>query len=402
MVLRSKSAVQKAKDKLGRGLDRLIALRPEWPLALALVLSGALNIESGLRYNLVPFTQIGPLSSVAQSLAVLGSSTQVFLGVSLVLVGLGLLKRLAAAWAFAVLLLAVTLGVNLAQGNRGVSLILSGLILLALLAFKRHFTLRTPTAHYVFSFMGILAILMYGTFGTYMLGEGFHPKIHDLISSFYFTIITLATVGYGDIVPITQETRLFVVSLLIVGLSVFATAIASILGPALSEEINRFFNPREKKMKPTNHVILAGEGALAANTSRELQARGIPFVQIIATGSTPPHLPEDLVVRGNPGDDQVLKEAGIESAVLVIAARDDDGENAFISLVAKDLNPNVRVLAVASSAGSIRRLRLARAEIVFAPSVVGGRMLANIVEGKEIPPEFKDLLEGKRKKSEAK
>jgi voltage-gated potassium channel len=402
MVLRSKSAVQKAKDKLSHGLDRVLALRPEWPLALALVLSGALNIESGLRYNLVPFTQIGPLSSVAQSLSVLGSSTQVFLGASLVLVGLGLLKRLASAWAFAVLLLAVTLGVNLAQGNRGVSLILSGLILLALLVFKRHFTLRTPTAHYVFSFMGILAILVYGTFGAYMLGEGFRPKIHDLISSFYFTIITLATVGYGDIVPITQETRLFVVSLLIVGLSVFATSIASILGPALSEEINRFFNPREKKMKPTNHVILAGEGALAANTSRELQARGIPFVQIIATGSNPPHLPEDLMVRGNPGDDQVLREAGIDSATLVIAARDDDGENAFISLVAKDLNPNVKVLAVASSAGSIRRLRLARAEIVFAPSVVGGRMLANIVEGKEIPQEFKDLLEGKRKKPETK
>ena len=104
-------------------------------------------------------------------------------------------------------------------------------------------------------------------------------------------------------------------------------------------------------------------------------------------------------VRGNPGDDQVLKDAGIDSATLVIAAREDDGENAFISLVAKDLNPNVRVLAVASARGSIRRLKLAGAEIVFAPSVVGGRMLANIVEGKEIPQEFKDLLEGKQKKT---
>ena len=272
-------------------------------------------------------------------------------------------------------------------------------MLLALLILRRYFTRRTTTANYIFSFMGILAILAYGTFGTYMLGDGFHPKIHELASAFYFTIITLATVGYGDIVPVTYETRLFVVSMVIVGLSVFVTAFASVLGPALSAEINRFFNPKEEKMKPTNHVILAGEGALAANTSRELQARGIPFVQIIATGSTPPHLPEDLVVRGNPGDDQVLKEAGIESATLVIAAREDDGENAFISLVAKDLNPNVRVLAVASARGSIRRLKLARAEIVFAPSVVGGRMLANIVEGKEIPQEFKDLLEGKHKKT---
>jgi voltage-gated potassium channel len=388
-----------SKSILRRGLDWVLALRPEWPLALALVLSGALNIEAGLRYHLVPFSKIEALKGVAQSLSVLGSSTQIFLGVLLVLVGIGVLRRLATAWAFAVLLLAVTVGVNLAKGNRGPSLIISGAMLLALVVLRRYFTRRTALGNYVFSLMGILAILSYGTFGTYMLGNGFRPPIHDLTSSFYFTVVTLATVGYGDIVPVTHETRLFVVSLLVVGLSIFATVIVSVLGPTFSEEINRFFNPREETMKPRDHVILAGEGALAANTSRELQARSIPFVHIIAAGATPPHLPEHLVVRGNPWDDQVLKEAGIDMATLVIAARDDDGENAFISLVAKDLNPKVRVMAIASSAGSIRRLRLARADLVFAPSVVGSRLMINLVEGQEIPQEFKDLLEGRRPKA---
>jgi voltage-gated potassium channel len=394
-----KLLTRKSQKGWRRALNWLLALRPEWPLALALMIGGALNIETGLRYNLVAFSQIGPLSSLGRSLSVLGSSSQVFLGACLLLVGIGLMRRLAIAWAFAVLLLAVVVGVNLAQSYRGASLILSSLVLLALVILRRYFTRRTNTANYLFSVMGILITLAYGSFGSYMLGAGFHPKIPDLTSAFYFTIITLSTVGYGDIVPITYETRLFVVSLVIVGLSVFITAIASILGPALSGEIYRFFNPREKTMKPKNHVILAGEGSLATNTARELQARGIPFVQIVSLASTPPNLPEELIVRGNAGDDQVLKEAGIGDAVLVIAARDDDGENAFISLVAKDLNPSVKVLAVASTRGSIRRLRLARAEVVFAPSVVGGRLLANIVEGKEIPTEFKDLLEGSRKKT---
>jgi voltage-gated potassium channel len=80
-------------------------------------------------------------------------------------------------------------------------------------------------------------------------------------------------------------------------------------------------------------------------------------------------------------------------ARLVIAAQEDDGDNAFISLIAKDLNPQVRVLAVASSAKSIRRLQLAGAEIVFAPSVVGSRLLVNLAEGQEIPEEFMDLME---------
>jgi voltage-gated potassium channel len=383
-----------------RGAWRWVrALRLEWPMALAMVLSGALNIISGLRYNLLPLNQIKPLRDMGRSLSVLGSSTQIFLGTCLVLVGIGLLRRLSTAWAFAVLLLAVTLGVNLVQGNRGPSLIVTALMLLALVLLRHYFTRRTATANYIFSLMGILAILAYGSFGTYMLGDGFRPAIHDLVSGFYFTIITLATVGYGDIVPVTQETRLFVVSLLVVGLSFFATAIASVLGPALSGEINRFFNPRERQMKPTDHVILAGEGALAANTARELRARNIPFVQIMASGSPTPRQPDTMVVSGNPGDDQVLKDAGIDDANLVIAAREDDGENAFIALVAKDLNPSIRVLAVASSAGSIRRLKLARADIVFAPSVVGSRLMANLVEGKEIPPQFKDLLEGRRHQS---
>jgi len=399
MIPPAQPASKTTKSLRRRSLERVLALRTEWPLALALVLSGALNIETGLRYNLVPLDQIGPLKEVGRSLSVLGSSTQVFLGACLVLVGVGVCRRLAAAWAFAVLLLAVTVGVNLAQGHWGPSLILAALMLLAFMVFRQHFTRRSATAHYVFSLMAILAVLAYGTFGAYVLGDGFHPKIHELVSSFYFTVITLATVGYGDIIPVTQETRLFVVSLLIVGLGVFATAIASILGPVVSGEINRFFTPREKPMKPKDHIILAGEGALAVNTSRELQARGIPFVRIIDAGAAPPALPEHQVVRGQPWDDQVLQEAGIDAASLVIAAREDDGENAFISLVAKDLNPDIRVLAVASTSGSIRRLKLARAEIVFAPSVVGGRMLANIVEGKEIPPEFKDLLEGRHRKT---
>lgn len=101
-----------------RVLNRVLALRPEWPLALAMMLGGALNIDTGLRYNLVPFDQIGPLSDVGRALSVLGSSTQVFLGACLILVGFGLMRRLATAWAFAVLLQAVAVSVNLAQGYR--------------------------------------------------------------------------------------------------------------------------------------------------------------------------------------------------------------------------------------------------------------------------------------------
>jgi voltage-gated potassium channel len=364
------------------------------PLSVILVLSGALNIMSGLRYQPALLSQIRQLSLVTQPLAFLGNVAQIVLGVILVVVGVGLLWRLATAWAFAVLLLLITVGVNLAQGRWGPSLFLACFMLLALLFYRRHFTRQTILANFLFSLMSVLAILAYGVLGTYILGAQFHPPVHELVSALYFTVITLATVGYGDIVPVTPEARFFVISLILVGLSIFATVIASAVGPAVSKEFNRIFQPQRQKMKPKNHVILTGEGALACNTARELLARGIPFVHILTqTCDTP--LPEENVVRGNPSEDPALREAGIDTARLVIAALDDDSENAFISLIAKDLNPHVRVLAVASSVKSIRRLQLAGAEIVFAPAAVGSRLLTNLVEGIEIPEEFKDLLKGR-------
>jgi len=79
---------------------------------------------------------------------------------------------------------------------------------------------------------------------------------------------------------------------------------------------------------------------------------------------------------------------------MVIAAGEEDGENAFLALAAKDLNPKVAVMAVASSPLSIRRLKLARADIVFSPAAVGSRLLADMVEGGKVSEEFRDLVQG--------
>jgi len=383
-----------------RWLHRLPAwvlqLWPQLPLSVALVTAGLVNILVGFRYNIVPLKQIAPLSTLAGSLAVLGSTTQAILGAALVLVGLGLLWRLATAWAFALLLLMVTIGVNAIRAHWGVSLVLPGLMFLALLLLRKHFNRQTLFANYLISLLSVMAILAYGTFGTYLLGDGFHPKIHDLSSAFYFTIVSLATVGYGDIVAATSETRLFVVSLLVVGLSIFAAAIVSALWPAISGELARVFNPKGEPMKHKDHVILVGEGPIAKNTARELASRDISFVYIISqTSESTLDLPDSTFIRGDAIDDTILKGAGIDLAKMIIAARDDDGENAFISLLAKDLNPNIKVLAVASTARSMRLLKLARADLVFAPAAVGSRLLANLIEGNEISAEFEDLLEGR-------
>ena len=146
-------------------------------------------------------------------------------------------------------------------------------------------------------------------------------------------------------------------------------------------------------MKLEKHIILAGEGSIAANTAVELEKRKLSFIRIRSRVEDVPPGEGDII--GDPTDEAVQLKAGIRKAAMVIAAGDNDGDNAFITLLAKDLNPEVRVLAVANAINAIRRLKLARADLVFAPAAVGSRLLANLAEGDRISDEFRDLLESR-------
>lgn len=389
----------KTKDQDDANRQRLARLWPQFPLGTVLALVGVLNIGDGLSLPLSAFQHIRAINGLADSLSALGGSAQIILGTMLVLAGSGLFWRLVSAWTLSVSLLVITVAINAAQRHWGLSLALQAVLLGVLLWSKKYFAHRTILASFLFSVSGILAVLAYGAIGTYLLRNDFKPPIQtgDWTSAFYYTIVTLSTVGYGDIVPATPAARWFAMSLLVIGLGVFASAIASALGPKISGELNRLFTPKEKRMELKNHIILVGEGAIARNTADELQQRGVEFIQIVAAKAETET--SARVIAGDASNDAVLRQAGIERARMVIAAREDDGENAFIALGAKDLNSNVRVLAVASSALSIRRLKLARADLVFSPAAVGSRLLADLIEGNQIAPAFQDLLEGHPKQA---
>jgi voltage-gated potassium channel len=351
------------------GRQQLLDLWPQGPLAAIVILAGAFNIVDGLNLPLSLRGRINELTGLGESLSALGGTMQAILGLLFVVAGIGLLRRLASAWTLSVLLLVVMLGIHIARFTWGVNFAIEVLLLGALFFFRHRFTRRTAFASFVLSLSSILAVMLYGVFGSYLLGNGFNPPILDFQTAAYFSITTLSTVGFGDIVPKTPEARWFVVSLLVIGLGVFASAIATVFGPKLSRELNRLFNPREKIMDLKNHVILVGDGPIARNTAKELKQRGIAFVQIFAVNPAP----EQTVEHGLTGDatsETVLRQAGIEHARMVIAARDNDGDNAFIAL----------------------------GDLVFSPAAVGSRLVADLVEGNQIEPAYQDLLEGHPRK----
>ena len=379
----------------GRGrsiLGHLGSLWPQFPLGGAVMLAGVLNILDGQRYPSIDFSGLEPLLELDSSLWAIGSSGEIFLGSLLVLVGLGLLWRLSVAWTFAVLLMTITVIVNVLQKKWQTTLYLPGAMLVAAWIFRKRFDRRAVGANFLFSFATLAAVVAYGSFGALLLGRGFHPTIPDLASAFYFTIVTISTVGYGDISPITFESRLFVVSLIVVGLSIFATITASVVGPALSGELVRMFRPEEKKMTRKDHVILAGDGPLSKNAAAELTSKGLDFIHIVAQGHETDE-EDGAIVTGNACEESVLIRAGVKDARLVIAAREDDGENAFISLVAKDINPRISVLAVANTTAAMPRLKLARADLVFAPNAIGGRILVELASGNNLEASHSEFVD---------
>lgn len=366
---------------------------PQIPLGLFMVASGTLNLLAGLRASKLMDLASGTLPDISQqvSLGVLGSGAQIVFGGGLIAVGIGLFWRVRIAWTFAVLMLLITIGINLAKAHYGGAFFLPGGVLLALLIYQSHFQRRTMLGNSLMSLVGVFSVLAYGTLGLYLLGDQFDPQIKTLMTALYFLIETLTTTGYGDYHPVTELAQGFMITLWIFGLGVFAAALASIAGSALAGHLTHFLTPGGMRRMEKNHVIIVGCGLIANNTARELLRRGLTYVQVVDTDEEPA-VSDQPVVRGDTSDDKILHKAGIDKARLLIAADDDDGENAFICLAAKDINPNLKVLAVASTQRAIRRLKLARADTVFAPVEVGTRLLANLVEGEELPTQFQDLI----------
>lgn len=382
-----------------KSCTRWIVKRRDWfwphsPLALFLVASGALNLLSGFHADFLGrFSEQLSASGLqsAGSLAALGSGAQIILGAGLLLSGVALFWKLRVAWLFSVMLLAVTIALNIGRGHYGASLIVPAVAFILLLVLGRHFRRQTVLGSALMSSGGILGVLAYGTFGLFLLGDQFDPPIKSLLTSLYFTIETLSTVGYGDYTPVTPMAQGYMITLIVVGLSVFATAVFSILGPALSHHFDNLFKPSGVRIVKKDHVIIVGAGAMAVNTVEEMARRKIPFVQIVPPGGVAPH--EDFpCINGDASSAQVLDKAGLAQARLVIVAGNNDDENAFVVLAIKDIRPDAQILAVANSAEAARRLKLAHADQVFAPMAFGGRLLAGLAQGEAMPEAFHDLL----------
>ena len=378
---------------------RMDAWFPHVPIALIVGLSGLMQISQALslikQLIAVPQQTIDQFSGGFNSLAIHGVPHDV-IGILLVIMSLGLLVRSRLAWMVTVLMSIASLLLELTPlASQPISMVLFHAAVLLLLLFNRqHFQRTSLTTGTLFSITGVLLTLGFGVIGSYALGAQFKPAITDFPTAFYFTIVSMSTVGYGDITPQTTEARMFTISLIILGLLVFATSLTAILGPMMNQQIMKLVQPGSKKMQRKDHIIVVGNGPFARNATDSLEKRGLEVTRILSSTPTPgSEIPNDFII-GDGSDSDILLKAQADTARAIIALTEDDSENAFIILAAREVNEKLKTVVAVSDAHNLNKIKRVHPDVVLALPIIGAELLAMALSGEEIKTDalFEQLL----------
>jgi len=368
---------------------RMACWFPHVPLMLVVMLLGVLQLLPSLHAldRSAPFSAqwFGSFVDGFASLSMRGVPMGL-VGVLLVIMSLGLAARSRLAWVLVSMLLLGTVVLQFLPGEtiRPERLAVEAGVLLMLLASHRQFRRTSLATATLFAVVGILLALGYGVVGAYALGAQFQPPIDDFGTAVYFAVVTMSTVGYGDITPHTPQARWFTLSLIVFGLVVFATSLTAIIGPMMNQRLMNFLQPGRKRMKRKDHIIVVGDNSLARNTIKALVARGMQVTVIWR--QRPPEgaeAPDDLLV-GDAADADLLRTADVDKARAVLALSEDDSDNAFVVLAAKEVNEQVRTVVTVSDVHNLVRVRRVHPDIVLALPVLGGELLAMAISGEEI------------------
>ncbi|HET8997607.1 MAG TPA: ion channel, partial [Acetobacteraceae bacterium] len=219
---------------------------PHVPLFLMIGSLGLLQIRHALGIGLLDHVTATDILAMSQSAltAVVNGAPSATAGVFLVVMGFGLLTRSRLAWVIALIAAAVSamliwlVWAGSADDKSGL-LVYNVFTLLMLLTAGGAFTRSSLTSASLFATASIVLLIAYAVLGSYLLGKQFKPPVTDLVSALYYAVVTMTTIGYGDIVPVTTEARMFAISVMILGITVFATSVSALLVPMINRRMER-------------------------------------------------------------------------------------------------------------------------------------------------------------------
>jgi voltage-gated potassium channel len=310
---------------------------------------------------------------------------QALVATGLTMMSIGIALRARTAWLLSLLLLAAAASINLwgdypSRALAGFTLAIA----CALIYYWRRFDRVSLAAGSLFALLSIGSLIVYAVFGSLYLGDDFSPPIQNLLTAFYFSIVSMSTVGYGDIVPRSDTARLFTASVIVLGITVFATSVSAVIGPMISGHLKRIVKGGISNVTRKNHYLIVGASPLAHSVYAGLIKRGYSATVIVAPNTPHSYPPQADLIIGDASDTATLHSAGAENALAALALRTDDAENAFVILALKELAPKVRTVALVNDSRNLQRLRLLQPDMVFSPQLLAGELLARTLNNETI------------------
>lgn len=225
----------------------------------------------------------------------------------------------------------------------------------------------------------LLLIILFGTVG-YSTFEAM-----TVFDSFYMTLITISTVGFSEIAPLTQTGRTITVIIIISGISLLTYSLGQVAKIFVEGEIRKLLGRRklEKHIsRLTEHFIVCGFGRIGAVICKELAEEDTPFIVLEQDPQRVEMLENNhyLYINGDATSEAVLIQAGLPRAKGLVTAVSSDADNVFITLTAKDLRPDIFVLSRAADLKNESKLLRAGASRVVCPYNIGGSRMAQILK----------------------
>jgi len=237
----------------------------------------------------------------------------------------------------------------------------------------RFFRVKLYTALFL-----LVSMLVIGILGFRIISD------YSWIDALYMTVITITTVGFGEVQPLDANAKIFTVFLILSSVVILGYAITVITEYILSK--NNIEELKQKKMQKKidtfkDHIIICGYGRNGKQAAKKLLAYGKSFVVIEKNKDTFDKFQNDDIpfVFGNANEDEILIQAGIERANTLIAALPNDADNLFVVLSARQIKTDLIIISRASQETSYQKLKLAGANNVILPDRIGGDHMASLV-----------------------
>lgn len=230
----------------------------------------------------------------------------------------------------------------------------------------------------------LFLLIIAGTVG-YRLIEGW-----EWIDCLYMTIITMATVGFKEVGPLSLAGKIFTMGLIITSLGILAYVTTSLARFIFDGELANYiktYRVDKRIAKLKNHVIIVGFGRNGEQAAIELAENGVDFVVVDKRDNVIGRVrenPDLLYIKGDATHEEVLEQARIHDARAIIVTTPQDADNVFVVLTARSMNPGLTVISRASEMESLMKLKRAGATNVIMPERIGGQRMAKLVHQPDV------------------